>query len=297
SSINPADIISVDVLKDASSTAIYGSRGANGVILVTTRQGQAGAAKVSYDGRFSLSHTAVRMDMLDPEEWINYRKDWILLPDKQNIVYGYFNDWLFFENPSETEPSKKIPRDVYAFPQYNWQDEMYRDAANASAHTVSVSGGSPTTKFYGSLGYNNEEGLFVNNGYSRLNGRLRLDHSKDRLSLSLGLSGTYSRYDGAVQSGDGYANIGVVQTAIISRPLVFENPLAVSTQGGWRKPTDNLNYLDRNISTPNLSSNLVVNYRLIDGLYIGNTLSGSMVTSKVNEYYSKNTPWGYYLGG
>ncbi len=297
SSINPADIISVDVLKDASSTAIYGSRGANGVILVTTRQGQAGAASITYDGRFSVSHTAVRMDMLNPEEWINYRKDWILLPDKQNIIYGYFNDWLFFENPSEIEPSKKIPRDVYAFPRYNWQDEMYRDVANASAHTLSISGGSTSTKFYGSLGYNKEDGLFVNNGYSRLNGRLRLDHSKGRLSLSMGLNGTRSRYDGAVQSGDGYANIGVLETAIVSRPLVFENPLAVSTQGGWRKPTDNLKYLDRNISTPNLSSNLVINYRLIDGLYIGNTLSGSMVTSKVNEYYSKNTPWGYYLGG
>lgn len=297
SSINPADIISVDVLKDASSTAIYGARGANGVIVVTTRQGQAGAATVTYDGRYALSHTAVRMDMLNPEQWINYRKDWVLLPDQRNLIYGYFNDWLFFENPSEIEPSKKIPRDVYAFPQYNWQDEMYRDAARSSAHNLSISGGSPTTKFYGSLGYNKEDGLFVNNGYSRFNGRLRLDHSKDRLSLSFGLNGTYSRYDGAVQSGDGYANIGVLQTAIVSRPLVFENPLAVNTQGGWRKPTDNLNYLDRNISTPNLSSNLVANYRLAEGLYVGNTLSGTMVTSKVNEYYSKNTPWGYYLGG
>lgn len=297
SSINPADIISVDVLKDASSTAIYGARGANGVILVTTRQGQAGAAKISYDGRFSLSHTAVRMDMLGPEDWIDYRKDWVLFPDEKNIIYGYFSDWLFFENPSEIEPSKKIPRDVYAFAQYDWQDEMYRDVANGSAHTVSVSGGSESTKFYGSLGYNKEEGLFINNGYSRLNGRLRLDHTKDRLSLSLGLNGTYSSYEGAVQSGDGYANIGVLQTAIVSRPLVFENPLAVSTQGGWRKPTDNLKYVDRNIGTPNLSSNLVVNYRLLDGLYLGNTLSGSMVTSKVNEYYSKKTPWGYYLGG
>ncbi|MCO5238733.1 MAG: TonB-dependent receptor [Chitinophagaceae bacterium] len=297
SSINPADIISVDVLKDASSTAIYGARGANGVILVTTRKGKTGAAMVTYDGRYAISQTAKRMKMLGGDDWINYRKDWVLLPDRQNIVYGYFQDWLFFENPSELEPSRKIPRDVYALPEFNWQDEMYRSIANSTAHNISISGGTATTKFYGSVGYNKEDGLFINNGYSRFNGRLRLDHNKDRLGLSFGLNGTFSRYDGAVQSGDGYANIGVIQTAIVSRPFVFENPLAVSTQGGWKIPTDNLNYLDRNISTPNLSSNLVINYRLLDGLYIGNTLSGTMVTSKVNEYYSKKTPWGYYLNG
>ncbi|HRN56599.1 MAG TPA: SusC/RagA family TonB-linked outer membrane protein, partial [Agriterribacter sp.] len=297
SSINPADIVSVEVLKDASSTAIYGARGANGVILVTTRKGKAGTAMVTYYGRYAISQTAKRMKMLGGDDWINYRKDWVLLPDRQNIIYGYFQDWLFFENPSELEPSLKIPRDVYALPQFNWQNEMYRDIANSTAHNISVSGGTATTKFYGSVGYNKEDGLFINNGYSRFNGRLRLDHNKDRLGLSFGLNGTFSRYDGAVQSGDGYANIGVIQTAIVSRPFVFENPLAVSTQGGWKIPTDNLNYLDRDISTPNLSSNLVINYRLLDGLYIGNTLSGTMVTSKVNEYYSKKTPWGYYLNG
>lgn len=297
SSINPADIISIDVLKDASSTAIYGARGANGVIVVTTRQGLNGDFKITYDGRYSISQIAKRLEMLQPNDWINYRKDWVLLPDHKNITYGYFQDWLFFENPSELEPSKKIPRDVYALPQYDWQDEMYRSVANGTTHNLSLSGGTPTTKMYGSIGYNEEEGLFINNGYSRYNGRFRIDHDKNRFSISFGLNGTYSRYNGAVQSGDGYANIGVVQTAIVSRPLVFENPLAVNTQGRWNKPTDNLNYLDRNISSPNMSTNLTLKYRVLNGLYISNTTSGSLVTSKVHEYYSKNTPWGFYLNG
>ncbi|WP_345026226.1 TonB-dependent receptor [Ravibacter arvi] len=297
SSINPADIVSIEVLKDASSTAIYGSRGANGVILVTTRQGKAGEAVVTYDGRVSVSHTARRLTMLNGEDWIDYRKDWALLPDRSNLVYGYFSDWLFFKNPSETEPSLKEPRDVYALPHYDWQREMYRDAAFGSAHNLSVSGGAQATKFFASVGYNREQGLFINNNYSRFNTRLRVDHHKNRLSLSLGLNGTFSRFNGAVQSGDGYANVGVTQAAVVSRPLVFSNPLAESTQGGWKMPTDNLKYVDRGIESPNLSANMVLNFKLLEGLYIGNTASGTLVTSKVNEFYSKNTPWGFYLGG
>ena len=107
-------------------------------------------------------------------------------------------------------------------------DEMYRSIANSTAHNISISGGTATTKFYGSVGYNKEDGLFINNGYSRFNGRLRLDHNKDRLGLLFGLNGTFSKYDGAVQSGDGYANIGVIQTPLYPA-FVFENPLAVST--------------------------------------------------------------------
>lgn len=115
--------------------------------------------------------------------------------------------------------------------------------------------------------------------------------------MSLSLNGSYSKYNGAVQSGDGYGNIGVTQAAIISRPLVFQNPLALQTQGGWKKPTENLEHIDRDISTPNVGANLVLNYKLMEGLYVGTMLNGVIVNSKVNEFYGKDTPWGYYLKG
>ena len=296
SSINPADIVSVEVLKDASSTAIYGSKGANGVIIITTRQGKEGAPVVSYDGRYGISYSAKKLGLLNGDQWLDYRKDWTLMPDKKRITYGYFNDWLFFLNAGQTNPTQMIPRDVYALPEYDWQNEMYRTAASTS-HNLSISGGSKYTKFAGSLGYNKEEGTLLNNGYSRYNTRLRIDHNKDRFIMSLSLNASYSKYNGAAQSGDGYNNIGVTQSAIVSRPLVFDNPLALISQGGWKMPTENLNYIDREISTPNVSSNLVVNYKLLEGLYIGSTVSGTIVNSKCNEFYGKGTPWGYYLNG
>lgn len=83
---------------------------------------------VTYDGNVSIATRSKKIGMLDGNTWIDYRKDQTLLPDGSRIQYGYFQDWLFFENPGELDPSKMIPRDVYALPQYDWQDEMYRTA-------------------------------------------------------------------------------------------------------------------------------------------------------------------------
>jgi len=295
-SINPSDIVSIEVLKDASATAIYGSRGANGVILVTTKQGKEGKPIITYDGNGGISYPAKKIDVLNGSEWIDYRKDWTLMPDKKRIIYGYFQDYLFFLNAGETEPSKMIPRDVYALPEYNWQDEMYRTAPRNS-HTLSISGGNINTKFYGSIGYNNEKGLLKNNGYSRYNANLKIDHNQNRVNLSFSLRASYSRYEGAAQSGDGYNNMGILQTAVVSRPLVFNNPRDEEVMGGWKKPTENLLHVDRLTSSPNISSSASMSYKLIEGLYLGTSISGTIVPSRTTEFYGKETPWGYYLQG
>ncbi|HMR17950.1 MAG TPA: SusC/RagA family TonB-linked outer membrane protein, partial [Sphingobacterium sp.] len=265
STINPADIVSIDVLKDASATAIYGSRGANGVIIVTTRQGKEGAPIISYDGNWGQSFRANKIEMLNGDEWIDYRKDWTLMPDGKRYAYGYFTDPFFFANPEERDPSKLEPIDVYGLPQYDWQDEMYRTAIS-TMHGLTVTGGSTYTKYAASLGYNSEEGMLLNNNYQRYNARLKLDHAKDRIGVSLGLNSTYSIYRGAAQSGDGYNNMGILQTALISRPVVFNNPLAVQTQGGWKEPTANLKYVDRKTTLPNTSGNATLSYKIMSGL-------------------------------
>jgi len=295
-SINPADIGFIEVLKDASSTAIYGSKGANGVIIVTTRQGQEGAPVFNYDGNIGISYRSKKIEMLNGDQWLDYRKDYTLMPDKKRLVYGYYNDWLFFMNAGERDPSKLQPRDVYALPEYDWQDEMYRTALSTN-HNISVSGGTKNTKFAGSIGYNNEEGMLKKNDYSRYSARMKLDHTQNRLIMSMSLNASYSKYNGAAQSGDGYNNMGILQTALISRPLVFDNPLAVQTQGGWKEPTRNLDHVDRTTSIPNISANATLSYKLMEGLYIGTTVSGTIVNSKTNEFYGKETPWGWSLKG
>lgn len=296
SSINPADIVSIDVLKDASSTAIYGAKGANGVIIVTTRQGQEGAPVITYDGSVSISTRSKEIKMLNGNDWIDYRKDQTLLPDKSRIQYGYFQDWLFFENSGELDPAKMIPRDVYALPQHDWQDEMYRTAISTS-HNLSISGGSKNTKYAGSIGYNNEQGLLRENDYTRITGRLRLDHSHKRFNFSLNLNGSYSIYNGAANSGAGYNNMGVLQSALVSRPLVFNNPHDLETQGGWKEPTRNLDYVYKQTTAPNFGASATVSYKLLEGLYLASTISGTTAPSSCNEFYSKETPWGWYLKG
>lgn len=296
SAINPADIISIDVLKDASSTAIYGAKGANGVVIVTTRQGEDGATMVTYDGSVGISTKSKTIGMLEAEDWIDYRKDQTLLPDHSRLEYGYFQDWLFFENAGELNPSKLIPRDVYAMPQHNWEEEMYRTAISTS-HNISVTGGSANTKFAGSLGYNKEDGLLLNNDYQRVTARLRVDHTHKRLNISLNLNGAYSIYNGAANSGAGYNNMGVLQSALVSRPVVFSNPLADETQGGWKEPTANLNYIYKQTKAPNFSGNTTVSYKLAEGLYLSSTFSGTVAPSNCYEFYGKETPWGWYLKG
>ncbi|WP_176954480.1 TonB-dependent receptor [Niabella drilacis] len=295
-SINPADIVSIDVLKDASATAIYGSRGANGVIIVTTRQGKTGEPVISYDGNVGIAYRSKTIEMLNGDEWLDYRKDWTLMPDRKRYEFGYFTDWLFFLNAGERDLSKLEPRDVYALPEYNWQDEMYRTAIS-TAHNLSVTGGTNYTKYSASLGYNKEQGILEKNDYSRYNMRLKMDHSKNRFRFSLGLSSSYSQYNGAAQSGDGYNNMGILQTALISKPLVFSNPLAVQTQGGWKMPTANLEHVDKTTASPNVSANTTLSYRILNGLYLASTISGTIVPSKTAEFYGKETPWGYYLKG
>ncbi len=296
SSINPSDIVSIDVLKDASSTAIYGAKGANGVIIVTTRSGQEGAPIITYDGNVSISTRSKKIEMLSGNDWIDYRKDQTLLPDGSRIQYGYFQDWLFFENPGELDPAKMIPRDVYALPQYDWQDEMYRTAISNS-HIISITGGTKDTKYAGSIGYTKEQGLLRNNDYTRVTGRLRLDHSHKRLNFSLNLNGSYSIYNGAANSGAGYNNMGVLQSAIVSRPLVFNNPHDLETQGGWKEPTRNLDYVYKQTTAPNFTASTTVSYQLLDGLYLSSTVSGTVAPSNCHEFYSKETPWGWYLKG
>lgn len=296
SSINPADIVSIDVLKDASSTAIYGAKGANGVIIVTTRQGQEGKAKITYDGSVSISTASRKIEMLDGNEWLKYRKDQTLLPDGSRLQYGYFQDFLFFENAGELDPSKLIPRDVYALEQHDWQDEMYRTAISTS-HTLSITGGNQNTKYAGSIGYNKEEGLLRKNDYTRVTARLRLDHTQNRFKVSLNLNGSYSVYNGSANSGAGYNNMGVLQSALVSRPVKFSNSQDLETQGGWREPTRNLDYVDKQTVAPNFSAATVLSYKILEGLYISSTLSGTVAPSNCYEFYSKNTPWGWYLKG
>lgn len=141
STINPADIVSMEILKDASATAIYGAQGANGVVLITTKRGKAGDAKISYDGMFAVSRQTKRLDMMNLREYAQF-----------------YNDLASVGEISD-------PSEVYSDPSIlgvgtNWQDAIFRTALQHQ-HQLSVSGGTEKVQYYVSGSYMNQEGTIM----------------------------------------------------------------------------------------------------------------------------------------
>lgn len=156
--INPSDILSMEVLKDASATAIYGSRAANGVILITTKRGTTAKAKVSYDGYFGYTQPYRIYDMMNSAQYIEHKNK------------------ALANNPAALPGPFTIPNGPDGKPiDTNWADHVYQTGFQHS-HTFSVSGATQATSYYLSLGYNDQEGMIRKNTFARENARLNLEH-------------------------------------------------------------------------------------------------------------------------
>ncbi len=173
--INPNDIQSMDILKDASATAIYGSRAANGVILITTKRGATAKTKVTYDGQVGYTEPYRLFEMMNAAQYVEHKNR------------------ALANNPAALAFQFTIPNDANGKPiDTNWADEIYRTGFQHS-HSLSVSGASPTTSYFLSVGYTDQEGMIKNNNYTRQNARLNLDHKVNKyLSLGANLTVTNS---------------------------------------------------------------------------------------------------------
>lgn len=174
--IDPSEIKNVTVLKDASSTAIYGSRGANGVILVTTHGAKANKLNVTFKGTFSLSELPRELDMMNATEFAQYRND-------------------YYTNNSGTNRLWQAQKPKYPNPSAygegtDWLDVMTRKAFSQK-YFLSLAGGSKTTKVYFSLGYNDIKGIVIDSDQQQLSGRLKIDHNVFKW-LKIGINTQYS---------------------------------------------------------------------------------------------------------
>lgn len=171
STINPADIVSMEILKDASATAIYGAQGANGVVLITTKHGKSGEAKFSYDGMVAMSRQAVRLNMMNLREYAQY-----------------YNEMIEEGDIDETNP-------YYATPSLlskgtNWQDEIFRTAWQHQ-HQLSAQGGSDKVQYYVSGSYMDQQGTIIGSNFNRFSVRTNLDAQLKKW-LKLGVNATYA---------------------------------------------------------------------------------------------------------
>lgn len=169
------DIESIDVMKDASATAIYGARGSNGVILITTKSGKAGKTEVSYNGFVSFDRLGKKLDLLGVEDYVKYQYEFQLLrqnDDKWSSIFGGdINSTDFY-----TGAYGRIANEYGNRQGIDWQDEVFGNTGITQNHNVNISGGSEKTKYMLSYNYTGEDGIMERHGYQKNSIRAKINH-------------------------------------------------------------------------------------------------------------------------
>lgn len=205
--LNATDIESIDVLKDASSTAIYGSRGANGVIVVTTKGGKEGKANISYEGYYGVKNIARTLDVLSAEEFV------FLDYERKNNDASALNKFKTYFGEFADIHTNFANRGV------NWQDETFREAYSKS-HKVSMTGGVKTMNYSASFTHQEEDGLMVESGMRKDNLRLRLDHRmSNRVRVNANINYTDQKTSG-MGTSEGGTNFGKMSHIIMYMPTL-----------------------------------------------------------------------------
>lgn len=204
--IAPTDIASIDVLKDASSTAIYGARGANGVIIITTKSAKGGKTTISYNGYGQVRTLPRKLDVLSPYEFVLAQYEYAKLRSQTDIdnftkYFGVYDDLELYKSQKGTD----------------WQDELFGNPAISQQHNLSITGGTDKTKMSFSIANNKDEGLMVGSDYQRTYLNFKLNHEISKaLKLDLNTRFTNTVIDGAGTSGSSNLRIS---DAITARPV------------------------------------------------------------------------------
>jgi len=220
SGINPNDILTLEVLKDASATAIYGSRASNGVVLITTKSGKSGKTAINYDGYLGWQTMPSKLDVLNLQEFAKYSND-------ANLAAGNSLD-PYFADPSLLGDGT------------NWQEEVFQ-VAPIQNHNITVSGGTDKTRFSTSFGYMGQDGIIIGSDFNRFSGRINLDHDAAKwlkIGVSLNLSNTKERI---TLNDDVW---GITSLALTQSPAV---PVRFP-DGSWGGPITNDQFLENPVA-------------------------------------------------
>lgn len=199
-SINPADIVNMEVLKDASATAIYGSRASNGVVIITTRRGEANSTKVSYEGYVAWQSLPKKIDVLDLSQYAAFYND-----RAEILGYGEREE---FRNPAILGAGT------------NWQDEIFRTALMHN-HQVSLSGGSDKIRYAVSGSYLDQDGIVLGSAFERFTGRVNLDVDVAKwLKFGVNSSLATRRQDNSIEGSVNMMDNNVLMLAVRQYPEV-----------------------------------------------------------------------------
>ena len=215
--LNTNDIESVEVLKDASAAAIYGSRGSNGVVLVTTKKGTSDKLSISYDGYVGIQNVSKKLDMMNAYEYAEFVKDARDNAYLSKVPGGSASD------PNSVRPkgNMQIAADFFPYLQgvkgltdTDWQDAIFRTAMT-TGHNVSLSGKSNSINYFVSGNYMKKEGTIIGSDFEKYGGRLNLSGQHKRLKFGVNFAPSYSVSNTVDASGAG----GIVQSALMMPPI------------------------------------------------------------------------------
>ena len=320
--INPADIVSMDVLKDAEAAALYGSRAANGVILITTKQGQSGKVKVSYDGFVGFSNATDFYEMMNAQEYVDFKNLAVKNrygTDELSLTTGYVSPY--------GNKAFNMMKDANGnYVDTDWKDAAFQNGLSQS-HSVAVSGGSDKVRYYLSGNYTTQEGIVKGDKYDRLGVKANINvQATDWLKVGMNTNvttGTTSYVD-AARRGSNFAVGGFPRLALINAPNLpmynedgtpyylaqglgyggntvfstFSNPAAILSLGnGLSSDVTRFIGVFYAEATPlkglSLKTQYGVDYARIEEQRFWSPLHGDGVNSKglANAYNTKNNRW------
>lgn len=310
--LNTNNIESIEILKDASATAIYGSRGSNGVVLITTKRGNAGGTQVDVNYRTSVSEPAGKRDFMGAQEYINY----FLEAAENRAVYDYnrrgnpddytseqaaINDWIsytegVFDLYVQGVDWRNNPID------FDWGDQAYQDAYGQELD-ASVSGGNEQTRFFVSGAYSNKNGILIDNEYTRINGRINVDHDaseKFKVGLNLSVNRTINNRLGNDNLFE--TPMQMVAQMPISPFFADDNPdeagYQVSSEYNLNTYYDNALHITANSTfdtkVNRTFGNAYAEYAFSPNLFVRSTFGADILNQ--NEAYHYNNDLSYYVG-
>jgi TonB-linked SusC/RagA family outer membrane protein len=272
--INPNDIESIEILKDASATAIYGSRGANGVILITTKKGKNGKVNVGYDFNLGTQSVANKIDILDTQQYIKAMND---ISKDEGRVSEFSNDAI-----------AKIGAGV------NWQDQVLQSAM-LSSHNLSISGGDDKTTFFSSLNYYDQDGVVKNTGIKKYIARVNLNRKLgENIRMGININSSLVKDQNSVDGLNNNENAGPLNSALLydptepiytsdgvtfnqSKNLTINNPLSLVVG------------LTSNNETNRTIGNLFVDFKIMKGLEGKLNFGSDRQTARRDLYNSTKT--------
>lgn len=288
--INPADIESIQVLKDASATAIYGSSGANGVIVITTKQGVRNKTIVNFDARVGISRPSKYLKMLQGQNFADYR--FSRFPES--------NEWGIDTN------GDGVPDRVRIFGEefdenisHDWQRELLRTGVSQD-YNISINGGGNSNDLIYSLSgeYLSQDAIAKNNDFKRYAARYKLEYSPNS-RLKVGGNGAFVRTElnGPVTVGGGEAYNGWLESLLIYKPYNFKIDPGDPDNGGLSNPSLTLYNSYRRTPLTRAIVNGFVQYKPLVDLTLRSNINTGSTFSKSEEWYPSITSWGYARNG